>query len=406
MKICMVVHKDYYHDPRVKRYTHSLLNLGVSVDVICPIGTEIVHQENPDLLSVYAIPIKHRQGSNFYYFFEYSLAFIFYFFEITLLYIKNHYEVIHVNNVPDFLVFTALIPKLIGAKIILDIHDPMPELYLSKFSGHANKFVLQIIELQEKISCKIANSIITANLNFKTNLKKRGIPGDKIKVVNNVPDSLLFNRHAYINERQSVKDSFTMIYHGTLAPRYGLEIPIKALMELIPKIPEINFIIIGPNSLYKESLIQLANRLDVAAHIQFRTLVPVEEIPSILTKADIGIYPAISSPHMDIATPTKVLEYAFMGIPIISSRLKILEDLFGNFALKFFEPGDIKQFSKCVIELFENPSLREELVRNADREFVQKCSWKNEFNIYINTINYLFPNTLIIGTKKDIGKSE
>ena len=31
---------------------------------------------------------------------------------------------------PDFLVFSALIPKLLGAKVVLDLHDPMPELMI------------------------------------------------------------------------------------------------------------------------------------------------------------------------------------------------------------------------------------------------------------------------------------
>ena len=42
---------------------------------------------------------------------------------------------IHVHSVPDFLVFAALVPKLLGARIILDIHDILPEFYASKFGA-------------------------------------------------------------------------------------------------------------------------------------------------------------------------------------------------------------------------------------------------------------------------------
>lgn len=48
---------------------------------------------------------------------------------------------------PDFLVFTAVVPKLLGTKVILDMHDPMPELYMSKFhAGENNIFPVKLLE--------------------------------------------------------------------------------------------------------------------------------------------------------------------------------------------------------------------------------------------------------------------
>jgi glycosyltransferase involved in cell wall biosynthesis len=407
MKICMIVHKNYYADPRVKRYVNSLLNLGVSVDVICISEHDGRFHEKLDLLTVHTISLGHHHSSRTYYLFEYGLAFIFYFFKLTLLHLKNHYDVIHIHNAPDFLVFTALLPKLSGARIILDIHDPMPELYLTKFGGNINGFISRAIQFQEKISCSMANSVITVNSMVRANLEKRGIPASKIRVVKNVPSLLLFDRRAYTNQRHLTKDSFILIYPGTLAPRYGLEISIKALVELIPKIPQICLVIIGGgNSSYKETLVQLAHQLGVISHVQFCSPVPVEEIPCILAGADVGIYPALCSPHMNIATPTKVLEYAYMGIPIIASRLSILEDLFGNSAIKYFEPGNDKHFAECVLELFETPALREELVRNADRVCKQENSWEDEFKVYISTINQLLPDNKIGGSKDMLEKND
>ena len=46
---------------------------------------------------------------------------------------REPYDLIHVHSVPDFEVFAALWPKLRGSKIILDIHDIIPEFYASKF---------------------------------------------------------------------------------------------------------------------------------------------------------------------------------------------------------------------------------------------------------------------------------
>jgi glycosyltransferase involved in cell wall biosynthesis len=63
--------------------------------------------------------------------------------------------------------------------------------------------------------------------------------------------------------------------------------------------------------------------------------------------------------------------------------------LFGNSSVMVFEPGDVNQFAQCVINLYENPSLREELVLKADQEFVQKHYWEKEFRVYLELLKQL-----------------
>ena len=53
--------------------------------------------------------------------------------KVTNLHFKKKFSVIQVNTMPDFLVFSTLIPKLFGAKIVLHIHEPTPELWKVKF---------------------------------------------------------------------------------------------------------------------------------------------------------------------------------------------------------------------------------------------------------------------------------
>jgi glycosyltransferase involved in cell wall biosynthesis len=290
---------------------------------------------------------------------------------------------------PDFLVLTAIVPKILGAKLILDIHDPMPEFYMSKFSKRNRGFGVLLIRMQEKLSSLVAHGVITANSNFKRNLVKRGIPSNKITVIRNIPDSRIFNRGAYAKKDNRGDDCFTLIYHGTIAPRYGLYVAIRSLPLLIPKIPQLRFVIIGQPVEHVGELVRLAKQLDVSSSVQFKPPVPIEEVPMEIMQADVGIYPAISDPHMSVAIPSKVLEYAVMGIPIIASRLKVLEDLFTDSAILFFEPGAESEFANRVLELYNNKKRRDELVRNADSIFTLKSSWKSESTKYFKVLNYL-----------------
>jgi len=392
MRICMIVHKPYYYDPRVRRYAESLLERGFQVDVICTSGNYEATFEAKKGLTVYTIPIHHYHRGRIGYVFEYGLSLVLYCVYLSFLHIKKQYHVIHVHNMPDSLVLSALIPRTLGASLILDIHDPMPEVSISKYGERASKSMHWFIVLQERLSCMLANAVITANSLFKENLAVRGTPAEKITVINNYPDLGRFDRSAHVHVREAKKETFSLIYPGTIALRYGLEIAVRALPLLITRIPNISLVIIGPETQHKHQLRQLAEKLGVSSYTSFLPIIPIEEMPQRIAEADIGVYPALLDAHMNIATPTKVMEFAAMGIPIVSSRLRIIEELFGNSSVMVFEPGKVDQFAQCVVELYENPSLREELVLNADQNFVQKHSWENEFQVYLELLDQLGHN--------------
>ena len=314
IRICMVVHKNYHSDSRVRRYTDSLLKRGFQVDVICPAENHETTLEVEKGLRVYTIPIHHYDRGRIGYILEYGLSIVSYCIYLSFLHIKKQYQVIHVHNMPDFLAFSALLPRILGTSLILDIHDPMPEVYISKYGERANKLVHWFIVLQERLSCMLANAVITANSIFKENLAIRGTPAEKITVINNYPDLGRFDRSAYVRVREAKRETFSLIYPGTIEPRYGLEIAIRALPLLITRIPDISLVIIGPETRHKHQLKQLAEKLGVSSYTSFLPRIPNEEMPQRIAQADIGIYPALLDAHMNIAMPTKVLEFATIDI--------------------------------------------------------------------------------------------
>jgi len=207
-------------------------------------------------------PHQTRAEKPWNYVFEYGVSFLLFTIRLLALFARNRYQIIHVHNMPDFLIFTALVPKLFGAKLILDIHDPMPEFYLSKYAEpHREGCLLRFLRWQEKVSCQLADEIITANANFKENLIKRGIPAGKITVVMNVPNPNIFKRDVRTYEKQGKR--FTLLYPGTVAPRYGLEMAIRALPELAKKIPHIRLVIAGGRRRQDENLKTLVQQVGV-----------------------------------------------------------------------------------------------------------------------------------------------
>jgi glycosyltransferase involved in cell wall biosynthesis len=379
--------------------------MGATVDVICPLQDFDAVFEACDQIRVHTIPIRHVDKSKIKYIIEYLFSLILYFIRLSILHIRNHYTVVHVHNMPDFLIFSAILPKIMGTPLILDIHDPMPEVLISKFGEQPNKLILSLIKLQEKLSCWLADEVITVNSICERNLINRGIPPRKITVVHNYPNTAIFDRNLYLNESNSPRKNYTLIYPGTLAPRYGLETIIQALPQLKTNIPEIRLLIFCQNTPYKDVLQRLADRLSVLSYIEMRPLIKNEEVPCQLINADIGIYPANKDVHMSLATPTKVLEFSAMGIPIVSSRLEMVEEIFSDTAVMFFESGNVSQFAECVIELYKNPVLRQKLAANAYQVFIEKLSWLHEFQAYLEILHRLLPKTTEIGNTNTTNSS-
>jgi len=133
VKLCMIVHQNYYTDLRVRSYAEGLASIGAQVDVLCLRAEQQgAHESNG--VRVFASPIRRGAEKPWNYVFEYGVSFLLFTIRLLALFARNRYQIIHVHNMPDFLIFTALVPKLFGAKLILDIHDPMPEFYLSKYA--------------------------------------------------------------------------------------------------------------------------------------------------------------------------------------------------------------------------------------------------------------------------------
>ena len=93
---------------------------------------------------------------------------------------------------PDVLVVSALIPKTLGAKVILDQHDPMPELATTIFGMDEGSLAVRIIKQLEKWSLARADLVITVNAVCKSLFAERSCPPGKIGVVMNAPDGKYF----------------------------------------------------------------------------------------------------------------------------------------------------------------------------------------------------------------------
>src|SRR5208283_2524237 len=254
MKVCMIAYTFYEGDNRVMRYAEALAKRGDEVDVIALRKEGQPKEAMMNGVRVFQIQkrIKNEKGK-FTYFYRLLMFFVRSFFLVSVKHLRSPYRLLHVHSVPDFLVFAAWIPRALGAKVILDIHDLLPELYASKFGDGAESQTFRFLAFIERMSAAFADHVIVANHIWQQRLISRSVSAEKCSVFLNYPDLSIFQSRG----RTRSDGKFIVLYHGTLAWHQGLDIAIKAFAIIQDKVPNIEFHIYGEGTA-RESLIQLA----------------------------------------------------------------------------------------------------------------------------------------------------
>lgn len=385
--IFMAAYTNYRRDPRVKREAEALAAEGHKVVFLARRQPGEPNREviaGVDVLKTFGLGAK--PDSFLHYIADYLLFFAMLSVHLTLRPLR--YRLIHINNMPDFLVFAAWLPRLLGRPVIHDIHDLMPDIYMEKFRCDERHPVIRLLLLQERWAGRFASAVLTVEDRLKDILADRGIPRGKIHVLLNLPDDRIFKRP----ERRAEKAPdapFVLVYHGTLAHRLGLDIAIDAVALLRDRIPKLKFRIIGAGEV-RERLIEQRDALGLREIVEFSEgFVAVEDIPARVADADVGVIALRISSATDIMLPTKLLEYMSMGIPVVSPKTGTLARHFDATQIGYYEAEDPGALAEAVYRLYADPGLRAEQERAASQRFAERYAWSSHKNVYLELVRSL-----------------
>ena len=381
-RFLMIAYTTYMHDGRVKRHAEALAERGDHVDVIC-----LATDERPitNGVNVIGLPMpRYRGASKSAYLKSYTRFFSMATQRALRMSLKQRYDIVIVCTMPDAVIVCAILPKLLGSKVVLDVHDTMPELYRDKFGGARGAAGAKLLMLEERLSSWWADRVLAVHDLHRDRLEHAGVAADKIHVVMNSPDTRIFDLH---KNGDSPPNEFTLICHGTVTQRLGLDLAISAVASLRAEIPELRLKVIGEGDRLAEAR-ALVDRLGMQNRVSFMDLVPVEKLPALLVKADVGLVPYRPSSATHLMLPVKLLDYATLGIPVIAARLRTVEHYFGDGAVELFEPANVADLARAIRLLYDDPDLRARLVDRA-RCALDVLNWRNQRAEYYRAIDSL-----------------
>lgn len=363
--ICLIVQMVYDVDVRVRRKAEALVAAGYSVDVLAlrP-GRESRYVLNG--VNVYTVALGKKRGSLARYLFEYALFFVWALLRVALLMPRRRYAAIDINTLPDFLIFAPVLAKWMGAKLILDMHEITPEFYMSKYRMAERSPVIRILKAIERLSMWYADRVITINKPIEDLLVERGLPRTKSTIVMNSADD---SRFQGAKEAARDREKFVMMYHGTLTPIYGLDIAIEALALAAGDMPGAELCILGSGT-EEGALRRLAQERGLGERVRLIGQVPGSEIPTWISRCDVGILPIRRDIFLDFAFPNKLPEFIIMGRSVVISRLNAIRHYFSEDALAYFEPNSAQDLSRQMVRLYRDSKLRERLADRAREEYI------------------------------------
>ena len=388
-RAAVLLYSNYPADPRPRRAAEAMIEAGMEVDLLCLAETkEEPLREVVGGVRVFRIRMKRRRASAWNYLLQYGLFIFSSFWFLFWRSWRRKYDVVHVHNMPDILVFSALTPKLLGAKVLLDLHDPMPELMTSIFGVAPGSLKIRVLKTLEKWSLGFANSVVTVNRACQKIFSARSCPPEKIRVVMNSPDESIFRPPDASSRRPASRadgSPFVIMYHGSLVERHGLDLAVAAVARVLPTIPGIELRIYGQRTPFLDKVMATVPAAKLEHVVRFLGSKSQEEIAQAILDCDVGIIPNRRSIFTELNTPTRIFEYLAQMRPVIAPRAPGILDYFGPDDLIYFELGNLDELAEKILYAYREPAaVARSLARGYDI-YLNHC-WSQERRRFVNLV--------------------
>jgi glycosyltransferase involved in cell wall biosynthesis len=363
---------------------HALAEAGYEVDVICMRRPGEERFERSGAVAVHRLPVGHRRGGLLRYLFEYVTFGLMATVLVTLLSLRRHYDLIQVNSIPDSLVFAALIPKLRGTPVLLDLHECMPEFFASKFGTDVSHPGARLLALVEQASIRFADAAITCTEQMREAFVRRGARREQIAVVMNGADEHVFDPSRHPPQERD-NGRFEIVCHGSLEERYGIDTAIRAVARLRDRIDGLRLSIYGEGG-YRDELLRMTAELGLQRHVRFSDgFVPLGELVEGIASADAGVVAMKRDVFRDLTQCNKMFEFISMRRPVLCSRTAAVLECFPEDCFAYFDADDDAGLSEAILRLYEQPAEARRMVERA-AEVNEDYRWDVQRQRYLDVV--------------------
>lgn len=382
-RLLMLLHGYFPDEPRVAAEARAALDAGFEVDVVAlrrP-GDEV--EEVVAGIHLRRLPVEHRRGAGLLGTIrEYASFALRASVEASRLARRRRYDVVQVHSPPDFLVLATVVPRLFGARAVLDVHDLASDMFAMRFERRPGaRLADQALRLVERWAARTSFAVLTVHEPYRRELAARGVPRENVTVVMNSLDERLLPPP----RSDAARDGFTIVYHGTVAPHYGVDLIFEAAGALRNRIPGIRVSIFGEGDAIP-ALRARARALGIEEMVEMSgRYLPQEEVLRAAQEASVGVVPNLPTRLNRYALSTKLLEYVALGVPVVCADLPTIREHFSDEEIRFFRAGDAASLAEALAEVAADPSAAERRAAAARRRY-EAYRWEHSARAYVDVL--------------------
>jgi glycosyltransferase involved in cell wall biosynthesis/peptidoglycan/xylan/chitin deacetylase (PgdA/CDA1 family) len=356
--LMLLENNPYVHDIRVTAEASALTKAGYRVTVIAPAAPGHRWHEVVDGVVTYSYPAPRASNGVLGFIWEYGCSLVASFVLSLVVFLRDGFDIVHAHNPPDLFVFVAAFYRLFGVRFVFDHHDLSPEMYCARFGARSNRLLYQVLVGLEKLSCRLADHVISTNESYKTvEVERGGVPPARITIVRNGPN---LNRTRPVEPDPGLRSRGKTVigYVGEMGFQDGIDYLLRALHYLANDLRRTDFfcVLVGKGAAWGR-LKALATELGIDEHVWFPGRVSESDLLRYLCAADICVDPDPSNPFNDRSSMIKMSEYMALAKPIVAFDLP--EHRFtAQEAALYARPNDEAAFARALAELMDDPGRR------------------------------------------------
>jgi glycosyltransferase involved in cell wall biosynthesis len=361
-------------DRRVWQESLALRDAGYQVVVICPkMHGQMLPEEELEGIIIYRHPLKTEAKGFLGFFVEYASAL---WGESRLawkVWKRHRFRVIHICNPPDLLFLVTWPYKLLGVRVIYDVHDLWPEMFEAKF-GRRGLFYWAV-RLAERLTYATAKVVLVTNDTSQAVALTRGKKRQNhVFMVRTAPK---IAKNAFEPDPALKKGRRYLVgYVGVMGSADGVQYLLGAAAHLVQRLGrrDVQFLLMGTGPEY-DGLLATRNSFGLQEYVDMPGWVTGQPLFRALQTIDLGVSCDPKNSYNDSCTMNKVLEYMAFGKPqvlfdLVESRAS------ADQAAYYVLESSPEKLAEGIQKLIDDPVLRRRMGEIGAERFKKLVNWQ------------------------------
>lgn len=205
-----------------------------------------------------------------------------------------------------------------------------------------------------------SDHIFVQSNNMREMLAKQGIATTKMTPIPMGVDIEATQETCLPSQNNALNDKRVIVYLGTLDPVRQVEFLFGMLAIVHAQIPNVLLVLVGDTAdgEHRAWLKQEAQRLGVAESILWTSWLPMQEAWRYVLAAEVGLSPLPRGYLLDMASPTKAVEYMALGLPVVVNDNPDQQQVIAESGAGLCVPMTSEAFASATLRLLNDSDLR------------------------------------------------